>query len=145
MDIIWKMLMTIGIRSLLATLTLLTIIEHPLKERQKCFTPQNRFWNYTVLQVCRWMNTMLPSHSPSYSAAILISHTLLFCVPDVNDCVSSPCRNSGTCIDGVNSFQCFCPDGWEGELCGLSEYSRSFFYYYYFSFFLPSFPAPCIP
>ncbi len=41
--------------------------------------------------------------------------------PDVNDCVSNPCRNGGTCIDGISSFQCFCPDGWEGDLCDLSE------------------------
>lgn len=38
-------------------------------------------------------------------------------LPDVNDCVSSPCKNGGTCIDGISSFQCFCPDGWEGTLC----------------------------
>lgn len=41
--------------------------------------------------------------------------------PDINDCVSNPCRNGGTCIDGISSFQCFCPDGWEGDLCNLSE------------------------
>ncbi|XP_030626340.1 protein jagged-2b [Chanos chanos] len=40
-----------------------------------------------------------------------------YCHENVNDCVGNPCRNGGTCIDGVNAFQCFCPDGWEGKLC----------------------------
>lgn len=40
---------------------------------------------------------------------------------DINDCASSPCKNGGTCIDGINSFQCFCPDGWEGSLCDVGE------------------------
>lgn len=41
---------------------------------------------------------------------------------DINDCASSPCKNGGTCIDGINSFQCFCPNGWEGSLCDVGKY-----------------------
>ncbi|KAI4877768.1 hypothetical protein NFI96_021892 [Prochilodus magdalenae] len=37
--------------------------------------------------------------------------------PDINDCASFPCLNGGTCLDGVGSFQCLCPDGWQGKLC----------------------------
>ncbi|KAM6961153.1 protein jagged-2-like [Aplochiton taeniatus] len=50
-----------------------------------------------------------------------------YCHENINDCVSSPCKNGGTCIDGISSFQCFCPDGWEGRLCDIDvdECSRS--------------------
>ncbi|KAG8514465.1 Protein jagged-2 [Galemys pyrenaicus] len=37
--------------------------------------------------------------------------------PDIDDCLGQPCRNGGTCIDEVGAFRCFCPSGWEGELC----------------------------
>lgn len=40
---------------------------------------------------------------------------------DINDCISSPCKNGGTCVDGVNSFQCFCQEGWEGKYCQISK------------------------
>ncbi|KAK2104900.1 Protein jagged-2 [Saguinus oedipus] len=36
---------------------------------------------------------------------------------DIDDCLGQPCRNGGTCIDEVDAFRCFCPSGWEGELC----------------------------
>lgn len=50
------------------------------------------------------------------------SDNLILVIPaDINDCSSSPCKNGGTCIDGINSFQCFCPDGWEGSLCDAGE------------------------
>lgn len=42
--------------------------------------------------------------------------------PDINDCKLSPCQNGGTCVDKVNTFQCICKEGWEGETCAISKY-----------------------
>uniref|UniRef100_A0A8C8GXQ4 Delta-like protein n=1 Tax=Oncorhynchus tshawytscha TaxID=74940 RepID=A0A8C8GXQ4_ONCTS len=44
-----------------------------------------------------------------------------YCHENINDCVPPPCKNGGTCIDGISSFKCFCPDGWED----VNECSRN--------------------
>uniref|UniRef100_A0A4X2MEM0 Neurocan core protein n=1 Tax=Vombatus ursinus TaxID=29139 RepID=A0A4X2MEM0_VOMUR len=36
---------------------------------------------------------------------------------DIDDCLSSPCLNGGTCIDEVNSFICLCLPSYGGSLC----------------------------
>uniref|UniRef100_A0A8C7C262 Neurocan core protein n=1 Tax=Neovison vison TaxID=452646 RepID=A0A8C7C262_NEOVI len=37
--------------------------------------------------------------------------------PNIDDCVSSPCENGGTCIDEVNTFVCLCLPSYGGSLC----------------------------
>lgn len=37
---------------------------------------------------------------------------------DMDDCVSSPCQNGGTCADQVGSYICLCAPGYEGSNCG---------------------------
>ncbi|XP_028996952.1 protein jagged-2b isoform X2 [Betta splendens] len=44
----------------------------------------------------------------------------IYCHENINDCVDNPCRNGGTCIDGVNSFECMCHAGWQGSLCDIN-------------------------
>uniref|UniRef100_A0A672MG30 Delta-like protein n=1 Tax=Sinocyclocheilus grahami TaxID=75366 RepID=A0A672MG30_SINGR len=63
----------------------------------------------------------------NFTCTCELGFTGTYCHENVNDCVGNPCRNGGTCIDGISSFQCFCPDGWEGDLCDLNvnECSRS--------------------
>ena len=41
---------------------------------------------------------------------------------DIDDCKLMPCMNDGTCYDGLNSFRCECPSGYDGEICQNSKY-----------------------
>ena len=34
------------------------------------------------------------------------------CGIDIDECVTNPCLNDGTCVDGVNGFTCECIDGY---------------------------------
>ena len=36
---------------------------------------------------------------------------------DIDDCITRPCLNDGTCIDEVNGYTCACVDGYEGSIC----------------------------
>ena len=43
--------------------------------------------------------------------------TCQFIAADIDECASSPCRNGGTCVDDVNSYQCVCAAGYTANLC----------------------------
>ena len=42
-------------------------------------------------------------------------------LPDIDECASNPCLNSGVCIDGANQFTCDCRDGYYGRNCESGE------------------------
>jgi hypothetical protein len=52
------------------------------------------------------------------------------CTVNIDDCSNSPCLNSGTCLDGINSYICFCIVGYTGETCNIVSSSLSFRSYY---------------
>ena len=37
----------------------------------------------------------------------------------MNDCISNPCLNGGTCQDGINGYTCSCIPGFTGSTCSL--------------------------
>jgi collagen type VI alpha len=36
---------------------------------------------------------------------------------NVRECRSNPCRNGGTCVDGIGMYVCLCPPGYAGRNC----------------------------
>ncbi|EMP30126.1 Neurogenic locus notch like protein 3, partial [Chelonia mydas] len=36
---------------------------------------------------------------------------------EIDECQSQPCLNGGTCLDGVESYRCTCPQGYTGAQC----------------------------
>uniref|UniRef100_A0A3B4A1K6 EGF-like domain-containing protein n=1 Tax=Periophthalmus magnuspinnatus TaxID=409849 RepID=A0A3B4A1K6_9GOBI len=34
-------------------------------------------------------------------------------------CASGPCQNGGSCVDLIDKFACFCPDGYTGKTCEI--------------------------
>ena len=39
------------------------------------------------------------------------------CAINTDECAANPCKNGGTCADGVNKFTCTCPAGFTGATC----------------------------
>ena len=49
----------------------------------------------------------------TYSVTLLFEG--LVCEEDINECNSNPCLNKAVCVDGVNSYQCLCIEGFTGK------------------------------
>uniref|UniRef100_A0A665X7A8 Delta-like protein n=1 Tax=Echeneis naucrates TaxID=173247 RepID=A0A665X7A8_ECHNA len=87
---------------------------------------QKRVWHISS-NVCGPHGRCISLPAGNFSCSCEPGFTGTYCHENINDCASLPCKNGGTCIDGINSFQCFCPDGWEGSLCDVdvNECSRN--------------------
>ena len=46
---------------------------------------------------------------------------LTWFLSDIDECAFFPCKNNGTCIDGIDYFTCQCMAGYTGSQCETSE------------------------
>ena len=46
-------------------------------------------------------------------------------LPDVNECLDSPCLNQGTCENVPGSYNCRCVAEWEGPNCETGKFAYS--------------------
>ena len=46
-------------------------------------------------------------------------------IPEIDECLSSPCQNGGRCTDLLMSFNCSCPAGFTGDVCETGAFSSS--------------------
>ena len=37
------------------------------------------------------------------------------CEINIDECLSDPCQNQGTCVDGIAGYVCECPKGFTGK------------------------------
>lgn len=80
-----------------------------------------------VLPCTRYLNhdnsiSVMTSPSQSWHPVILQNFFFLHSLADIDDCRLNPCYNGGSCVDGLNWFQCTCPKGFAGPDCRISEY-----------------------
>ncbi len=41
---------------------------------------------------------------------------LFVVIDDTDECLSNPCANGATCLDGVDSYTCVWPEGFTGTI-----------------------------
>ena len=65
------------------------------------------------------MTGRFPSQRSIHTIPIASHSRDIYHLLEVVECVSEPCVNGGTCVEGFNQYSCECPIGWEGVQCEI--------------------------
>ena len=60
-----------------------------------------------------WLFTYISEFTVQYSCCLILG---TLCDTNVDECLSYPCENFATCIDGANSYTCDCVGGYTGTI-----------------------------
>ncbi|XP_030855719.1 fibropellin-3-like [Strongylocentrotus purpuratus] len=55
-----------------------------------------------------------------YTCFCAVGYTDVHCERDINECLSNPCENEGTCTDQSAMYTCTCAAGYEGDNCEMN-------------------------
>ena len=68
--------------------------------------------------------TSLGMYMLRWNVIIIISVSMSVFFSDIYDCYLDPCLNNGTCIDGLNDYNCSCVPGLVGNNCSNSKFNN---------------------
>ena len=54
---------------------------------------------------------------------------ILYGFLDVDECLSEPCENGGTCLDEASRYECQCVDGFRGDNCEIGKLDLMVYWY----------------
>lgn len=69
---------------------------------------------------CKCITTISKYPVFYYHSLIVILNILIYiyrCEMEIDECQSNPCRNGGTCIDQLATYECICPEDYVGRQC----------------------------
>ena len=73
------------------------------------------FWKALLMRIC----------APKDGINWQWCNECMLLLTDFNECVSSPCRNDGTCVDRPNEWSCLCEAGYAGRQCERGKHLMS--------------------
>lgn len=71
-------------------------------------------WIVYICYICKKTNKKNPQINFDINTDLLV---FLVFLTAASPCLSSPCLNGGTCVEAGDTYNCKCPDGFNGTYC----------------------------